>query len=668
MSMTRRRLLDDTYKKTASGNPVIARTVARMNPDLKVYGWTEQDEYAGKNLLNFSDTEQTINGMTFVVKDSVLTVSGTTNKFTTTAGKIYYMLPIVAGDYYLSQRNSGGEYVSAPKVEAWVIDADDTEHFYGNGLFSLNGTEKSCRVYFAIQNGETFSSEKFYPMINVGTSALTWEPYTGGNPAPNPEYPIPWHNAGEVMTTGAQVYDQSLAQDNLYQNYDTVNQNLAISNNPNYWISGKVPVKPNTTYSMNRKQAGGCFYSDENTPITTSVILADITFTTPENCNFVVFNFVKTSTVFGTAIMMNVGSAALPWEPYTNGVPVVNPYKGQVDVNITGRNLFDASLFTDEDLAGTLVTNNGDGSFTVADSYTEWTLMNVKKNLSDEMTRMLFHPGTLHVNFGGITYPYFEFNFFKNGRIIVRGSNDAMASVQVELTDDYFVTDNGDEIHAQFIIYADPSGETMFNPGTFRPMIYYDGNGSFEPYKEPQSLPLVLEAPLTKWDRIEQRNGVLGVVRKSAEIVMDGSEDEDFSIYERPDEGKSFSITLNDSVGGYQTSLCDKYRNINAAWNSDHKDEYVIYSDHMNVTNKTRYFRPPSAEIETIEQWKTWLQSNPLTLLYETEEETFEPFDVLQQEILNAIHTYNPSTSVFNWQNCDVDFTYKTRKSVENYE
>lgn len=666
MSMTRRRLLDDTYKKTASGNPVIARTVARMNPDLKIHGWTEQDEYAGKNLLNFSDTEQTINGMTFVVKDSVLTVSGTTNKFTSTSGEIYYMLPIVTGDYYLSQRNSGGEYVSAPKVEAWVIDADDTEHFYGNGLFSLNGTEKSCRVYFAIQNGETFSSEKFYPMINVGTSALPWEPYTGGNPAPNPEYPIPWHSAGEVMTTGAQIYDQSLAEDNLYQNYDTVNQNLTISNNPNYWISGKVPVKPNTTYSVNRTQAGGCFYSDENTPITTSVIGAGTTFTTPENCNFVVVNFVKTSVSFDTFIMMNVGSAALPWEPYTNGVPAVNPYKGQVDVNITGRNLFDASLFTDEDLAGTLVTNNGDGSFTVADSYTEWTSMNVKNNLSDEMTRMLFHPGTLHINCGQTTYPYFEINFYKNDEIVVTKSFTTSSYSDLALPNSYFEKNNGDEIHAQYVIYSAPDGESMFKPGTFRPMIYYGGNGSFEPYREPQSLPLVLEAPLTKWDRIEQRNGVLGVVRKSAEIVLDGSENENWGIYSRYSGFQSIGVLpfIDARREGFSEDIIVK------TGASDLGLKFEIW---LGVANSNIYVvRVPQFDTELpdngLQNWRDWLAENPLTILTYLDEETFEPFDVSQQEILNAIHTYNPSTSVFNWQNCDMDFTYKTRKSVENYE
>lgn len=663
MSTARRRLLDDTYKKTASGNPIITRTVARMNPDLKVYGWTEQDEYSGAQLYAGEDVE-----MTWNATDENGNVSA-------------FMVPLQAGDVF----ENGGYlsfYCTDDIIDSVVIELfwnrsgnnNYSSHVIGNlvsghNIFTLpqyTFIEDQDNVWLQIRRNKITTTQTFtlsQIFVKAGQEPGEYEPYTGGNPAPNPEYPIPWHSAGEVMTTGAQVYDQSLAEDNLYQNFDAVNQNLTISNNPNYWISGKVPVKPNTTYSINKKCSGGCFYSDENTPITTSVIVTGTTFTTPENCNFVVVNFVKTSVSFDAFIMMNVGSVPLPWEPYTGGVPGANPYKGQVDINITGRNLFDASLFTDEDLAGTLVTNNGDGSFTVADSYTEWTSMNVKKNLSDEMTRMLFHPGTLHINCWQTTYPYFEINFYKNDENVISGTNLGLAYRDLVLPNSYFEKNNGDEIHVQYVIYSAPDGESKFNPGTFRPMIYYDGNGSFEPYKEPQSLPLVLEAPLTKWDRIEQRNGELGVVRKSAAIVLDGSEDEAFSIYETPEEGKSFAITLNDSVGGYQTSLCDKYRNINAAWSSEHKDEYVIYSDHMNGTNKTRYFRPPSTEVETVEQWKTWLQQNPLTLLYETSEETFE----LSSASMWAQHTYSPSTSVYNWQNCNMDFTYKTRKSVEDY-
>lgn len=44
MTMTRRRLLDNTFKKTVVGNPAIAAdSLARMYPGIEMQGWTEQD-------------------------------------------------------------------------------------------------------------------------------------------------------------------------------------------------------------------------------------------------------------------------------------------------------------------------------------------------------------------------------------------------------------------------------------------------------------------------------------------------------------------------------------------------------------------------------------------------------------------------------------------------
>lgn len=43
MSLIRRRLLDDTIKKTASGNPIAVQSVARMRPGIKIFGRSTQD-------------------------------------------------------------------------------------------------------------------------------------------------------------------------------------------------------------------------------------------------------------------------------------------------------------------------------------------------------------------------------------------------------------------------------------------------------------------------------------------------------------------------------------------------------------------------------------------------------------------------------------------------
>lgn len=44
MTMTRRRLLDDTFEKSVTGNPAIAQgSLAQMYPGIEMQGWTEQD-------------------------------------------------------------------------------------------------------------------------------------------------------------------------------------------------------------------------------------------------------------------------------------------------------------------------------------------------------------------------------------------------------------------------------------------------------------------------------------------------------------------------------------------------------------------------------------------------------------------------------------------------
>ena len=37
------------------------------------------------------------------------------------------------------------------------------------------------------------------PMLNTGTSPLPWEPYTGGQPSPSPDYPQEIVSAGSDM-------------------------------------------------------------------------------------------------------------------------------------------------------------------------------------------------------------------------------------------------------------------------------------------------------------------------------------------------------------------------------------------------------------------------------------------------------------------------------------
>lgn len=127
----------------------------------------------------------------------------------------------------------------------------------------------------------------------------------------------------QASTTGANLFDQSLAEDNKYQNFDINSNDFSIVQNDEFWITGKIPVKPNTTYTIS-VNAFGAYYSDVDTPITT-VIKEENPFTTPENANYVCLNLKKSNYQFGSDIMLNEGSTALPWEPYTGGQPSPSP-------------------------------------------------------------------------------------------------------------------------------------------------------------------------------------------------------------------------------------------------------------------------------------------------------------------------------------------------------
>lgn len=116
----------------------------------------------------------------------------------------------------------------------------------------------------------------------------------------------------------------------------------------------------------------------------------------------------------------------------------------------------------------------------------------------------------------------------------------------------------------------------------------------YTPYRTPQTVTLTADRPLTKWDRLEKRNGQWGWVYKSAEIE---------SYTDESVPGEYYSTTGQLSVGA-----------------------------------------------------QVW---------YETATETFVPLSPEEQEAMNALHTFRPTTVLSNDCDCNMILTYKTKKSLE---
>ena len=172
------------------------------------------------------------------------------------------------------------------------------------------------------------------------------------------------------------------------------------------------------------------------------------------------------------------------------------------------------------------------------------------------------------------------------------------------------------------------------------------GNKStaYEPYKEPQTLTLQLDRPLTKWDKLERREGIWGIARQGETKVLKATPEEKWAAWE--DKQNAFFI-MNDKV--IKEGLCSHFEAKGSFEIGKETGIYLSETIHLIVTDMN---------INSLESWKTWLQANPITITCKTAEETWEPLPEEMQSMLNALHTNYPTTVVANSEDTEMQLTY----------
>lgn len=168
------------------------------------------------------------------------------------------------------------------------------------------------------------------------SAVLPFESYTGNAPSPSPEYPQEIDIAGLGHTTGAQLWDAG-----------------DVSGTQSTKVDVSAPILPGT-YTLSADvissdtDADVCLIFD----YTNNIAIGNIargqgkskTFTTDKEIrSFVFYASVSNNGSVGDTfslrnIMLNAGSSALPWEPYTGGEP--GYYEKGIEVDVTGKNLF----------------------------------------------------------------------------------------------------------------------------------------------------------------------------------------------------------------------------------------------------------------------------------------------------------------------------------------
>lgn len=183
---------------TVSGSTIIIADAAEGRPfrGLRVFGRTEQVRTTGAQLFDAKTClkSQIEKGVVSINSDGKIVLNGVID-----ANNRAFTVTLQPGTYTLS----------ADKPSTWHIIAPT------DGVFNQKITvdvETTYNCYIA--NG-TYNNIETTPMINVGSSALPYEPYTGGKPSPSPEYPQEIVSAGESGTINVSISDSGSQSQSL---------------------------------------------------------------------------------------------------------------------------------------------------------------------------------------------------------------------------------------------------------------------------------------------------------------------------------------------------------------------------------------------------------------------------------------------------------------------
>lgn len=159
-----------------------------------------------------------------------------------------------------------------------------------------------------------------------------------------------------------------------------------------------------------------------------------------------------------------------------NGIDVAEIDGAYSQETTNGFQLFDASKLPTKSQGGATVTNNDDGSFTISGSGN--LTSNYSNSIvlySNEEAVKLFKQGTIYLKTEKATTPYFQLSFDGEGSFSLtnNGNSESVGTINQEMLEDV-------NFRVRLIVYGG-SGSTI-TPATIKPMLYQDGDGTFEPF------------------------------------------------------------------------------------------------------------------------------------------------------------------------------------------
>lgn len=334
-------------------------------------------------------------------------------------------------------------------------------------------------------------------------------------------------------------------------------------------------------------------------------------------------------------IQIEKGNTATPYEPYTGAKPSPSPAypqeivsaaeNGKIEVQVNGKNLLEGLEFGSIDNQGNIIQST-----------------------------------TAYININ-------KFIEVKEGKHVINSRDEKrfLCAIFLYDKDKQFIRldQSGDCVVRKGEKYINITSAKSLVDGVDKTQIELTDRSinptAYEPYKGLQKVQFQLDRPLTKWDRLEKREGVWGIARQS---VREELTQYNFDTYILPSGSYPtgvycYATKKSNAVLENQSSFCTHFKNSNYAYSITNA-KVGIYSDHGKVQYK--YF---VSDKPTVDEFKAWLvqqkeAGTPVELVYKTAEETWEPLPEEMQSVLNALHTNYPTTIISNSEDTEMQLTY----------
>ena len=596
--------------------------------DIGMDGKTEQFTTTGKQLFDIDD---------FKAQETLTRLSDS---------YIGYKLNTVSGQTYTFNRNTKAGYDVDGLNSVLILGENDTRIASLIDKWTSPNNRASVtfvatdEVYLAFSAGHTketinalFDTYFVNPQLELGSVATSYEPYTGGQPSPNPEYPQDVVNAGEIY---------NLLNPEELENGLLLDENGNISTAGTYGdiyhiFKQTLPAGTYTLFvngtriSVTRTILNGVFTN-------LNALVDKYTFTVESESEVTICFRKEDSSAFdGTEeIQLNTGANAKPYKPYTG--------RYEIEYKVANKNLWDKEYASS--------TNNWERvpDYIQSSGFYDMPIFVGKGN---KFT--LSYKDTLPAGLG----IYAGIAMGHNKPVNYWFYNSSSSSLIYRV-----VTMTATEDNIWIRCNGGGRGSFMQYIGNDLQIEISSGETDYTPHQS-QNITLTSPVPLTKWDKLVKRDGVYGWSIYGIKLVIDGTYNwYRYSSY----NGFALGADILTNVMWRREGYCNQmpvYRGT---------DNVSTIGLLLGVGNKKIYNLYNPMYDETLEDygasnWKAHVAENPLEIwTYEDEEQAFYPLPDEEQTLLKNLETYYGVTNILNDQGCPMWLTYvaDTKLYIDN--